>query len=136
VNRSPTVEELQQAKNILIRIAQRESFGREIDCLARRQPIPKNSKLVKITPIIDDKGLLRAKGRLENAPIDFDAKHTIVVDSKSRFGQSLVGHYHTQLAHGPVDYVYNEIRQRYLVVGGKSAVKKFSQSCLADQVLL
>ena len=130
VNRSPTVQELQQAENVLIRIAQRKSSGREIECLARGEPIPKNSKLVKITTIIDDKGLLRVKGRLENAPIDFDAKHPIVVRSKSRFGQLLIAHYHTQLAHGPVDYVYNEIRQRYLVIGGKSAVKKFSQSCL------
>lgn len=130
VNRSPSVEELQQAENVLIRIAQRESFGREVDCLVRGEPIPKNSKLVKITPVIDDKGLLRAKGRLENAPIDFDAKHPIVVDSKSRFGQLLIAHYHTQLAHGPVDHVCNEIRQRYWIVGGKSAVKKFSQSCL------
>ena len=85
---------------------------------------------MKITPIIDEKGLLRAKGRLENAPIDFDAKHPIVVDSKSRFGQLLIAHCQTQLAHGPVDYVYNKIRQLYLVVGGKSVVKKFSQSCL------
>ena len=130
MNRSPSVEELQQAENVLIRVAQRESFGREIDCLVRGEPIPKNSKLVKITPFIDDKGLLRAKGRLENAPIDFDAKHPIVVDSKSRFGQLLIAHYHTQLAHGPVDYVCNEIRHRYWIVGGKSAVKKFSQSCL------
>ena len=130
VNRSPSVEELQQAENVLIRVAHRESFGREIDCLVRGEPIPKNSKLVKITPFIDGKGLLRAKGRLENAPIDFDAKHPTVVDSKSRFGQLLIAHYHTQLAHGPVDYVCNEIRHRYWIVGGKSAVKKFSQSCL------
>ena len=65
VNRSPSVEVLRQAENVLIRVAQRESFGREIDCLVRGEPIPKNSKLVKITPFIDDKGLLRAKGRLE-----------------------------------------------------------------------
>ena len=107
VNRSPSVEVLRQAENVLIRVAQRESFGREIDCLVR-EPIPKNSKLVKITPFIDDKGLLRAKGRLENAPI--------VVDSKSKFGQLWIAHYHTQLAHGPVDYVCKEIRHRYLSV--------------------
>lgn len=29
-----------------------------------------------------------------------------------------------------MDYVYNEVRQRYWIVGGKSAVKKFSQTCL------
>ena len=34
VNRSPMVEELQQAENVLICIAQQESFGSKIDCLA------------------------------------------------------------------------------------------------------
>ena len=60
VNRPPSVEELQQAENVLIRGAQRESFGREIDCLVQGEPIPKNSKLVTLTPFIDDKGLLRS----------------------------------------------------------------------------
>ena len=103
VNRAPSVEELQQAENVLICAAQQEPFGREIDCLVQGEPIPKNSKLAKQTPFIDDKGLLGSKGRLENAPINFDAKHPVIVDSKSRFGQLLTAHYHNQLAHRPAD---------------------------------
>ena len=55
--------------------------------------------------------------------IDFNAKDPVVVDSKSRFGELLIAHYHAHLAHGLPDYVYSEIRQRYWLVGGKSAVK-------------
>ena len=126
VSRQPSLGELQHAEIIIILCVQRESFSREISCLRRGRPIPNNSRLIKITPFIDDEGLLRAKGRLDNAAIDFSAKHPVVVDAKSRLGQ-LIAHYHAHLAHGPPDYVYSEIRQRYWLVGGKSAVKKFSQ---------
>ena len=94
-------------------------------------PIPNNSQLIKITPFINDEGLLRAKGRPYNVGIDFNAKYPVVVDAKSRFGQLLIAHYHAHLAHGLPDYAYSEIRQRYWLVCGKSAVKKISRTCLS-----
>jgi len=63
----------------------------------RGQPIPNNSLLIKVTPFIDDEGFLHAKGRLDNAAIDFNTKHPVVVDAKSRFGQLLIAHYHAHL---------------------------------------
>ena len=45
--------------------------------------------------------------------MDFDAKYPVLVEAKFRFGQLLIEHNHTQLAHGPPDYVYNEVRHRY-----------------------
>ena len=131
VSHQPGLGELQQAEIIIILCVQRESFSREISCLRRGRLIPNNSRLIKITPFIDDEGLLRAKGRLDNAAIDLNAKHPVVLDTKSRFGQLLIAHYHAHRAHGPPDYVYSEIRQHYWLVGGKSAVKKFSRTCLS-----
>ena len=123
VSRQPSLGELQQAETIIILCAQRESFSREISCLRHDLPIPNNSRLIKITPFINHEGLLRAKGRPYNVAIDFNAKDPVVVDAKSRFGELLIAHYHAHLAHGLPDYVYSEIRQRYWLVGGKSAVK-------------
>lgn len=111
VNRPPTLREL-KAENTILRVVQRESFGGEISSLRLGKPILRSSRLSRITPFLDDEGILRSQVRLENAAMDFYAKHPVLEEAKSRFGQLLIGHNHIQLSHGPPDYVFNEIRRR------------------------
>ncbi|XP_064102656.1 uncharacterized protein LOC135212813 [Macrobrachium nipponense] len=64
-----TYEELTKAKVKLLYYAQRDAFAREINALGKSQPLPKGSPLVKLDPYLDEEGLLRISGRLENADL-------------------------------------------------------------------
>lgn len=87
------------------------------------KPIPKGSRLRRLTPYLDPQdGLLRAEGRIRNAPISYNTKHLIILDAKSTLGHLIIADYHDKLAHGPPD--------GYWLLCGKPAVKRYSHDCL------
>lgn len=53
------------------------------DFLERGSPIPKNSPLRKLNPILDSDGLVRTGGRLHHAPIEMEEKHPLIVPGRS-----------------------------------------------------
>jgi hypothetical protein len=61
-----TVEEIFGALYWWIRREQHDSFPEEVSLLQQALPIPKGSRLYKLTPAIDKNGILRLRGRLEN----------------------------------------------------------------------
>ena len=49
-----------ELQNTILRVVQRDSFGDEISCLRLGKPFPRISRLSKITPFLDDEGILRS----------------------------------------------------------------------------
>ena len=87
-----SVDEMKEAERKLIKHTQRISFPEVIQALQRigslqhsRQATSelKNLKMAghirKLHPLLDEMGILRVGGRLENALIDYDAKHPIIL---------------------------------------------------------
>jgi hypothetical protein len=64
-----TVEEIQSARRILLKIAQRESFPQEVIALQKGKPVPVRSRLVTLSPFTDGDGIIRAGGRIDKADI-------------------------------------------------------------------
>ena len=69
-----SVEELSSAKLQLIKETQREHFQSEIENLQNNEKIPKTSKIFKLSPFLDEDGVLRLKGRLDFSSLSFDEK--------------------------------------------------------------
>ena len=53
------------AEKTIIRLLQAKHFPDEYQKLRNGKPIPKGSALHKLTPILDERGLIRVGGRLE-----------------------------------------------------------------------
>lgn len=47
------------------------------------EQLSNKSRLLLLTPLIDNNGLLRVGGRLKNAMIDYDEKHPIIIPHSS-----------------------------------------------------
>ncbi|OXA55960.1 hypothetical protein Fcan01_08998 [Folsomia candida] len=60
-------EALVRAQQWWWRTSQQESFPNEWECLSAELPLPKKSKLSKLCPYLDKDGVLRARGRIDNA---------------------------------------------------------------------
>jgi transposase InsO family protein len=136
VNKQPVlkggllVRELQQAEKELIRQCQQDSFQEEIVKLKRGEELPRASKLLQLSPSLDGEGLLILKGRLDNLPVpSVTSKRPFILDGKHPFSKLLVMDLHQRSGHLGREYVVNEIRQQYWIIGIRSVVKKVWKGC-------
>ena len=85
-----TVQEIQEAKTSLFKWIQDEEFGTGILALTQNQPLSKKSKLLSLTPFLDEKGIVRIRGRLSKADIQSSAKHQLILPGKHHVVQMLI----------------------------------------------
>ncbi|XP_003381924.1 Pao retrotransposon peptidase superfamily [Trichinella spiralis] len=74
--------EIQNAENYWIRKAQHERFSTEIYQLSNERQIAANSRLQQFDPFLDEYGLLRIGGRLQNSDLPEHTKHPILLPDK------------------------------------------------------
>ncbi|XP_066938273.1 uncharacterized protein [Macrobrachium rosenbergii] len=124
-----TYGELMKAKVKLLYCAQREAFAKEINALALSQPLPKGSPLVKLDSYLDE-GLLRIKGRLENAKLSFESKHPIIVPG-TYIALLLVRFQHGLLKHAGVAVLVSTLRNNYWIIRLRQIAKRVCRECVA-----
>ncbi|GAA6083978.1 uncharacterized protein LOC101884906, partial [Tachysurus ichikawai] len=59
----------------------------------------KASRLYRLNPFLDDKGILRVGGRLEHATLHPHIKHPVILPKTSYITKLLIDHYHQQVRH-------------------------------------
>lgn len=64
-----SINEIDNALNYWLVISQKQSFPKEYKAMTRNQGLSKSSRLWALTPWMDDKKLLRIRGRLDNAEL-------------------------------------------------------------------
>ena len=129
VEGSLTTEEIDLAKLRLIHYIQREEISSEIKALLSKKAVPQWSKLRKLDPFIDDKGLLRIKGRLEFSNLNYDTKHPVIIP-KGHFAKLLIRFQHKFMKHAGVDTVSSSLRTNFWIIGMKRLAKTVVRECL------
>ncbi|XP_035712907.1 uncharacterized protein LOC110856404 [Folsomia candida] len=125
-------EELVRAQQWWWRTSQQESFPNEWECLSAELSLPKKSKLSKLCPYLDKDGVLRARGRIDNAAqVDAAMRRPVILDARHPYTRLLIAHFHRQCGHHGTEKILNEIRQQFYVVHLRPAVKNAQQSCQA-----
>lgn len=77
------VTEINNANIILLKLAQLDSFSKEISLLKTDGKIlEKHNKLSCLSPFIDNTGILRVGGRLKFSELQINQKHPIILSSK------------------------------------------------------
>ncbi|XP_053698801.1 uncharacterized protein LOC128745751 [Sabethes cyaneus] len=139
VMRSPLKqEEFQQAEWHLLRVVQAEVFGDELKTLIRNRDRPmnewialeKSSPLYKLTPLVDENGIIRMEGRTEKAEFfPFDLRFPVILPREHYVTRMIVQYYHARLEHGYRETVKNEIRQRFYIPKVGALVQNVSKAC-------
>ncbi|XP_058817850.1 uncharacterized protein LOC131681156 [Topomyia yanbarensis] len=133
-----TQEELRKAETHLIRMTQWEVYSDEMVTLhgnqhlspERRQPLEKNSKLNKLTPVLDENGILRVDSRLNTAKnIAMQTNFPIILPKKHPLAYLIVDHFHRQYRHANSETVVNEVRQLYNIPQLRPLVKNVARNC-------
>jgi predicted GNAT family N-acyltransferase len=63
-----TVAELEEGEKVLVKDAQ-----------SAIKPLIQKSELRNLAPFIDDDGIIRIRGRIENAPVSFETRHPPII---------------------------------------------------------
>ena len=93
--------EMSVGKSVLISIDQKQNFPREYKTLAHGLILPKSSSLYKLTPFMDESGLLRIKGRLQCSDLTYEEKHPIIM-ACSHLSSLLIRFQHKLMKHSGV----------------------------------
>ena len=69
-------------------------------------------------------------GRLDRAPIDYNARHPIILPNNSRFTELLIQHHHHLVGHSGVGHTWSSIRQNNWIIKGGAAVRHVIGKCV------
>ena len=124
-----TAPEIHEAELSWLRRAQNDDFQPELNALKQRMPLPRRSRLLALSPYLDGDGLLRVGGRIERAALPYESRHQILLFPSHQVTRLIVSDRHRRLCHSGPDHVLCSLRQRYWIVRGRSAVKKWTADC-------
>ena len=77
----------------------------------------------------DENKLLRCRGRLENAPLDFESRCPIILPREHHITDLIIRQCHENVKHNGVKDTLTELRSNYWIVRGRQKVKKFVDKC-------
>lgn len=127
---SLTAQELNQAIMRLAKVVQEYAFSIEIKALRKNQSMSRNSKLIGLSPFIDNDGVIRVGGRLLHSKLPYSTKHPIVLPSKHEFTKMLIVHEHQRLLHAGPQSTLASLRQRFWPIAGRNAVRQVTRNCI------
>ncbi|GFS51732.1 integrase catalytic domain-containing protein [Trichonephila clavipes] len=77
-----TSDEMKEAEIYLMKQVQLSSFYKEIRAMQNGDDICNKSKILNLSPFLDDKGIIRVGGRLKHSRLPYSSKHPILLPAK------------------------------------------------------
>ncbi|XP_062704433.1 uncharacterized protein LOC134286777 [Aedes albopictus] len=136
-------EELKCAEEVLWKVAQADAFPEEIAALsnaqeypnARHRCVPKSSPIYKNWPFLDERGVLRMRGRIGAAAfIPTETKFPAILPRQHIITFLLTDWYHRRFRHANRETVANEIRQRFEIAKLRALIQKVMKACMMCKV--
>ena len=142
-----TVEEMEKAEKVILKIVQQVHFASEITTLEslkqerfkdarsklkkKKVELKRSSTLCKLDPIIDEDGLVRVGGRLGNTE-EFakEFKHPVILPKKDHITTLVIRYAHEKMAHAGRGITLSEIRSNYWIINANSAVRGYITNCV------
>ena len=122
------IPELNEAKELWIRMAQEETFPAEVKCL-KKAPISHQSRILTLSPFLDAKGILRAGGRISKAPLPYATRHPIILLPKCCVTKLIVSDYHHRYHHEGNEHVRNAIQQEFWILNCRATIRHIAHHC-------
>ncbi|XP_033760782.1 uncharacterized protein LOC117342685 [Pecten maximus] len=124
-------ELLHSAKMFIIKEIQKQLYSCEINALKQGKPLPKNSSLLTLCPILDEKGLLRVGGRLGKSSLEEGIQHPILIPGKHHIATVITRHYHETVSHQGRHFTEGAVRAAgFWVTRGKRLISLLIHRCV------
>ncbi|KAI4896990.1 hypothetical protein NFI96_001373, partial [Prochilodus magdalenae] len=124
-------EDLEEARNIIIRAVQQDAFTETLECIRGGIAIPKQSPLLSLCPYLDTAGILRIGGRLSKANLDGKEVSPVILPGQSHVTTLLIRHYHEQVQHQGRHLTEGAVRAAGLwIISGKRRISSILHCCV------
>ena len=124
-------DELQESENEIIINAQKESFKEEYGQLSRGKTLSTSSKIISLKPQLDEDGLMRSCGRLQNAEyLPYDVKYPIILPRGHIVTRLIVKQFHEDGHHVMgTNQLLAKLSERYWLVRGREEIREAETRC-------
>ncbi|XP_024882104.1 uncharacterized protein LOC112461185, partial [Temnothorax curvispinosus] len=122
--------EIDDAEKLWIRHVQAIHYKRELSLIAVDSKVDCKGSLTNLSPLLDNKGMLRVGGRLRHATLSFDEKHPIILPSQSALTKLIIEACHRRALHGGAQLTLGIVRQRYWIPRGRNLTKQCIRRCI------
>jgi len=125
-----TTQDLDQALICCVKTVQQISYEQEIKDLLECQEVSTTSSLKTRHPFIDDKGILRVGGRLQQSTLPYHVIHHIILPPRHHFTKLIVSSEHIRLHHAGPQLLMASLREKYWIPRIRDVVKTVTHHCL------
>lgn len=131
-----TVAEQEDAKRIIIKDLQRNTYPGDIKLLSKGAQLSPSSKLYHLDAFLDQEGILKVGGRLCDAPLPSSVKHPVIIPKDHHITKMIISQCHENVKHQGKGLTINEIRsQGYWIPGMSRAVASHVHHCVTCRKL-
>ena len=125
-----TFRELEVAFIRCVFWVQQSYFVDDIRCLSTRATVGRNSLLRKLAPFIDQHGVLRIGGRLQESGLPHSERHPVILPKQCHLSRLVIEWAHQSCLHGGQALTYAQVIKRAWINGGRQKTKSFIRHCL------
>ncbi|GFU86320.1 integrase catalytic domain-containing protein [Trichonephila clavipes] len=91
------------------------TFRKKYEALKKQISLPPKSPLRSLHPFIDEHGLVRVGGRLQNSQLPFNSKHPIILPSQHSISELLIKEQHIAHLHAGLTLLAHVLRQSHWI---------------------
>jgi len=132
LEKSPiSVEELADAKKLLVRHVQRQNLSLwfiKATGKTNLRVLSQSSPVKRLDPILVD-GIRRVGGRLEKAPLSYEARHPVILPQVLNLTDLIIRQCHVNAAHSGANHTLTVVCQRYWILKAFVAVRRAIKDC-------
>ena len=125
-----TAAEYHAATITVYRVAQRADFAQEIHDLQHNKPLHVKSRLLMLAPFLDDHGILRVGGRLNQSQRPYDQKHPILLHGKNPVSKLVLREQHLKLLHAGIQQIIFSTRERVWITSVRTVARQVVHECV------
>ncbi|XP_066904252.1 uncharacterized protein, partial [Halyomorpha halys] len=117
-----TLVEINEGTKMLIRCLQKYYFSLD------SREVKRN--IQRLSPFVDNEGIIRVGGRLKNSPLPYSAKHPILLPSKSHLTKLIIDHYHNIYLHPGPQLLHSLVQRNYWIISGRQIIRSRVHKCV------
>ena len=114
VERYVTIEECNKAGPLWLVFIQQD-----VTKINKYEQLEKDLNLQK-----DEENIIRCRGRLKNALMEYDARYSIILTKKSKFTELVVKHYYKLVSHNGLNKTLNQMRTKFWITKPKKYIRR------------
>lgn len=124
-----TTNELDVSMLFVIRVTQRTYFSDVIRALKFNTNLPSKG-IARLTPFMDDHGIIRVGGRLQNSNRSFEQRSPVLLPKKCLLTTLIIRHFHFKFKHAGPQLLASLIAHQYWILSSRSVIRLTIFKCV------